>query len=284
MANRTVLIIPCYNEARRLDVPAIGALLDDDRVDLILVDDGSTDATREILDEMARARPRRVGVLPLGRNGGKAEAVRRGLLAALEADAEITGYLDADLATPPAEIHRLLGLLRSSDAQVLVGARVALLGHAIERSPLRHYLGRVFATLASVVLHKRVYDTQCGAKLFRVSNTLSDALQEPFLSRWAFDVELFGRLFLGSETAPPIPEAGVWEEPLHTWCDVKGSKLSARHMGLALADLARIRRDLLARRARCARRAAGASEPVATSGAGARSGNDLEPEPARASR
>lgn len=283
MANRTILIIPCYNEARRLDVPAIDALLDDDRVDLILVDDGSTDTTREILDDMARARPQRVRVLPLANNGGKAEAVRQGLLAALEAGAEITGYLDADLATPPAEIHRLLGLLRASDAQVLVGARVALLGHEIERSAMRHYLGRVFATLASIVLHKRVYDTQCGAKLFRVSDTLADAVREPFLSRWAFDVELFGRLFLGSEIAPPIPEASVWEEPLHTWCDVKGSKLSARQMGLALADLARIRRDLAARRARRAPRAAVASEPATPSG-GVRSGPDLEPEPARASR
>jgi glycosyltransferase involved in cell wall biosynthesis len=283
MANRTVLIIPCYNEARRLDVPAIGALLDDDRVDLILVDDGSTDTTREILDGMARARPGRVRVLPLAANGGKAEAVRRGLLAALEAGAELTGYLDADLATPPAEIHRLLGLLRASDAQVLVGARVALLGHDIERSPLRHYLGRVFATLASIVLHKRIYDTQCGAKLFRASDTLADALREPFLSRWAFDIELFGRLFLGSETAPPIPEASVWEEPLHTWCDVKGSKLSARQMGLALADLARIGRDLAARRARRGSRPTGTWEP-APSGAGARSGRDLEPEPSRVSR
>jgi dolichyl-phosphate beta-glucosyltransferase len=283
MANPTVLIIPCYNEARRLDVPAVGELLRDDRVDLILVDDGSTDTTREILDEMARATPGRIRVLPLAQNGGKAEAVRRGLLAALEAGAEITGYLDADLATPPEEIHRLLGLLRASNAQALVGARVALLGHEIERSPLRHYLGRVFATLASVVLHKRVYDTQCGAKLFRVSDALADAVREPFLSRWAFDVELFGRLFLGSETAPPIPEASVWEEPLHTWRDVKGSKLSARHMGLALADLVRIRRDLAVRRARCALHpaASSGSEP---SSAGARPGRDLEPEPARVSR
>ncbi|HEX3764362.1 MAG TPA: glycosyltransferase [Kofleriaceae bacterium] len=276
MANRTILIIPCYNEARRLDVPAVNSLLDDDSVDLILVNDGSTDTTQDILEGMARARPRRVRVLALEENQGKAEAVRRGLVAALEAGAEIVGYLDADLATPPAEIRRLIGLLRGSDAQVMVGARVALLGHKIERSPLRHYLGRVFATLASVALHKRVYDTQCGAKLFRRSNTLADAVREPFLSRWAFDVELFGRLFLGSESAPPIPDASVWEEPLQTWCDVKGSKLSARQMARALADLGRIWRDLAAQRARRGPRAVVAPEPVAPSDAGARPGHDLE--------
>jgi hypothetical protein len=75
-------------------------------------------------------------------------------------------------------------------------------------------------------------------------------VREPFLSRWAFDVELFGRLFCGSQAAPSIPATSVWEEPLHAWRDVKGSKLSPRQMARALTDLARIARDLAGRRAR----------------------------------
>lgn len=274
MSDRTILIVPCYNEAQRFDVAAIGALLDDDSVELVLVDDGSTDSTREILERMAQARPKRVRVLPLPCNGGKAEAVRRGLLAAIEAGAGVVGYLDADLATPASEMHRLIGLLRGSDAQVLVGARVALLGHEIERSAVRHYLGRVFATLASILLRTRVYDTQCGAKLFRVSDTVADALREPFLSRWAFDVELFGRLLLGSDTAPPIPATAVWEEPLHTWCDVKGSKLGPRQMSRALVDLARIKQDL-SRRARALQQAA--EDRQTSSRRGSPPAHDLEP-------
>lgn len=281
MPNRTTLIIPCYNEARRLDVAAVTTLLDDDSVDLILVDDGSTDATRDILEHMARSRPRRISVLALPKNGGKGEAVRQGLIAALEAHPDVVGYLDADLATPPAEIHRLLRLLRTGDAEVLVGARLGLLGHEIERNLLRHYLGRMFATLVSMLLRLRVYDTQCGAKLFRVSATLADAVRDPFLSRWAFDVELFGRLLLGSDTAPPISASRMWEEPLHAWRDVKGSKLSPRQMIGAVADLARIERDLSRRRAR---RAAAAGERAASGSSDleARSGHDHEL--ARASR
>jgi glycosyltransferase involved in cell wall biosynthesis len=250
MSNRVALIVPCYNEARRLDVDALGALLADAEVELWVVDDGSTDATRDVLERMARDRPGRVHVVALAQNGGKAEAVRRGLGAAIEASAHIVGYLDADLATPADEMLRLIDLLRRSDAQVLMGARVALLGHAIDRRAIRHYLGRVFATLASLSLRLRVYDTQCGAKLFRASAALADAVREPFLSRWAFDVELLGRLLLGSPTAPAIAASSIWEEPLHDWTDVAGSKLSARQMVRSLLDLARIEADFVARRAR----------------------------------
>jgi dolichyl-phosphate beta-glucosyltransferase len=267
---RATLIIPCYNEARRLDTAALASLLDDDTVDLLFVDDGSTDTTRQILDDLARARPQRIRVLALEQNSGKAEAVRRGLVSVIEAARTVVvGYLDADLATPPSEMHRLLGVLRAGHASVLFGARVALLGHHIERSPTRHYLGRLFATLASAALRLPTYDTQCGAKLFRITPALGDAVSERFLSRWAFDVELLGRLLTGSETSPPISIGDVWEEPLLAWRDVKGSKLAPRAMGKALVDLVRIDRDLARRRARTA-----AHRPAPAAAPGAR---DREP-------
>ena len=141
--------------------------------------------------------------------------MRRGLVLACESGAERVGYLDADLAraTPPHEIRRLARVMSTGTAQVVFGARVALLGHEIERSAIRHYLGRVFATLASTTLRLAAYDTQCGAKLFRVTPTLIDAIGTPFLSRWAFDVELIGRMLCGSETTPPIDAADLSEEP-----------------------------------------------------------------------
>ncbi|MGB5350883.1 MAG: glycosyltransferase [Polyangiales bacterium] len=252
MMARTTLIIPCYNEARRLDAAAMLTLLDDDELGLLFVDDGSTDTTREILQQLARSRAGQIGVLALNENRGKAEAVRRGLVLACESGAERVGYLDADLATPPHEIRRLARVMSTGTAQVVFGARVALLGHEIERSAIRHYLGRVFATLASTTLRLAAYDTQCGAKLFRVTPTLIDAIGTPFLSRWAFDVELIGRMLCGSETTPPIDAADLWEEPLRAWRDVKGSKLAPRHMATALFDLARIELDLARRRSRMA--------------------------------
>ncbi len=257
---RTTLVIPCFNEAARLDGIALTAMLDDGRVDLLLVDDGSTDSTRTVLDTLAASRPGRIRVLALSRNAGKAEAVRCGLVAALEQRGpDLVGFLDADLATPPDEMRRLIDVMCTRDAHVLLGARVALLGRMIDRSPVRHYLGRVFATLASLTLRLPAYDTQCGAKLFRATPLLADVLRDPFISRWAFDVELIGRMLIGTARSRPIPRAAIWEEPLRTWRDVKGSKLAPRHMAGALADLLRIERDLAARRIAVEKRNRGGS-------------------------
>jgi len=246
---RTVLVVPCFNEARRLDGPAFSTLLEDPAIDLLFVDDGSSDDTRGVLQALAAQHTERIEVLVLDRNQGKAEAVRQGLLAALQRKPAIVGYTDADLATPPAELRRLVELLRRGEASVLFGARVALLGRDIDRSPTRHYLGRIFATAASFALGADVYDTQCGAKLFRAIPELEQALQDRFGSRWVFDVELLGRLLVGSPSAAPLPPSSFVEEPLRVWKDVKGSKLGPGQMLGAVADLAMVRRDLRRRRA-----------------------------------
>ena len=123
-----------------------------------------------------------------------------------------------------------------------MAARVGLLGRTIERRAARHYLGRVFATFASLALRLRVYDTQCGAKLFRVTPGVVDALSRPFRSSWVFDVELIGRLLRTS--AAPLPETAFEEVPLLEWHDVSGSKLGALEMARAAADLAVVAAEL----------------------------------------
>jgi dolichyl-phosphate beta-glucosyltransferase len=245
------LVVPCYNEEQRLDGAALLAMVDG-RADfrLLLVDDGSGDGTRRVLEGLVAARPGRIEALVLSPNGGKAEAVRQGMRAALAGPAEIVGYFDADLSTPPPEMLRLLDVITERGVAAVLGSRVALLGSDIHRAALRHYLGRVFASLASLMLAARVYDTQCGAKLFRRSPALAAALEAPFLSRWAFDVELLGRLFTGTPDVPGLSPADVVEVPLRTWRDVPGSKLNPTAMAGALKDLARIGLDLKKRRGR----------------------------------
>jgi dolichyl-phosphate beta-glucosyltransferase len=247
----SMLIVPCYNEAERLDDDALLSLVGGEipATRLLLVDDGSRDATGARLAALARRAPGRIDTLALEHNRGKAEAVRQGLLQALARDASVVGYFDADLSTPVAEIRRLLGLLEGrADVAAVIGARISLLGNDIQRSHTRHYLGRVFATLASLILQARVYDTQCGAKLFRRSPALQAALRDPFVSRWSFDVELLGRLLVGDATVSAITEAQILEVPLRQWRDVPGSKLRLTAMAGALKELAEIAGDLARRR------------------------------------
>lgn len=231
---RTV-VVPCFNEERRLSRDGVRELAAGTRV--LLVDDGSSDGTWALLETLA-AEVDGVDALRLERNGGKGEAVRQGLLHALADGADVVGYFDADFATPAAEMLRLLDVLEEDDSHtVVLASRVALLGRQIDRSPSRHYLGRVFATGASLALALPVYDTQCGAKALRRTPALDGALARPLTARWAFDVELLGRLLYGD---PRLDPAGLREVPLRRWSDVGGSTLGPAGMARAAGELGRI--------------------------------------------
>ncbi len=235
-----IVVVPCYNEERRIDEQAFVEIARSRKIRLLFVDDGSTDTTAAVLARLAD-RSAAIDVFTLEANGGKAEAVRRGMLMAVRNGAPVVGYYDADLATPPKELLRLAQTMRAEPQPAgAFGCRVARLGSAIERNALRHYLGRTYATVASMALGVTVYDTQCGAKLFRVNETFAAALSEPFRSSWAFDVELLQRLLRGTATTPPIPVASFVEVPLEAWHDVGGSKMRLWPAATALFDLVRI--------------------------------------------
>ena len=244
----TVIVVPCWNEARRLPVARFQAFLaGEPETGFVFVDDGSTDATRELLLSLEKAAPERVRVIGLDRNGGKAEAVRRGVLEAIRGEARFVGYWDADLATPLDMIPEFRRELeRRSGCEIVMAARVHLLGRRVQRRALRHYLGRAAATLIAILLNLRVYDTQCGAKLFRNGPQLQGLFREPFLSSWLFDVEILARRIAqgrasGGPTAPEV----IYEYPIPEWTDVSGSKLRPGAYLRAALDLLRIRRRYL---------------------------------------
>jgi dolichyl-phosphate beta-glucosyltransferase len=238
-----ILVVPCFNEARRLPVQAFSEFLDHAaNVTFVFVDDGSTDDTPLILERLRQRFPRQVCTLRLSCNVGKAEAVRRGMRVALRRQPAAVGYWDADLATPLDAISRFVEVLHARPKLNLVmGSRVALLGRDIRRSTLRHFTGRVFATAASVVLRLPVYDTQCGAKLFRNSPVLAALLESPFRSRWVFDVEILARIAAVSRTAGSSPAHElIYEFPLDRWQDVGGTRLRPLDFLVAAFDLAAI--------------------------------------------
>lgn len=167
----------------------------------------------------------------------------------MDAGANLVGFLDADLSTPVDEMLRLVATLaQRPEVQVLLASRIRLLGNTVERKLIRHYLGRIFATAASLILALDVYDTQCGAKVLRVTPQLRAALAQPFVSKWIFDIELIGRLLYGSADQAGIGAAAFAEMPLHTWRDVAGSKLHAGHMLAAIGDLVLVHQQLQQKR------------------------------------
>lgn len=230
------LIIPCFNEESRLNQAALDVLLRRPTLRLVLVDDGSSDRTLQVLGAYRAEHPERVEVVALPRNRGKAEAVRQGLLHALAAGADVLGYTDADFATPPSELLRLLERLEQGDLDLVFGARVRVYGSQIRRVGNRHVLGRVFASAASFALGEAVYDTQCGAKWFRRTEPLERAVARPFEPNWAFDVELLARLF-GKHGGPRLSPERCREIPLEVWTDVPESKVKLSGMIKSLVDL-----------------------------------------------
>jgi dolichyl-phosphate beta-glucosyltransferase len=256
-----LLVVPCYNEAERFPVESFAAFLDTHpRFGLMLVNDGSRDDTLAMLSGLAARYPSQASVLDLQPNGGKAEAVRRGLLAAIERGPALVGFWDADLATPLDAVDLFERLLSGRpDIQWVIGARVKLLGRHVERQAVRHYLGRIFATAASITLGIPIYDTQCGAKLFRVTNPLRDSLEQRFGSRWVFDVELIGRFISRlAANGSADPPNRLYEYPQLTRVDVQGSKVKPTDFFRAFTELVgiwfRLKRDrrALAKRPRTA--------------------------------
>lgn len=242
---RASLVVPCFNEAKRLDVAAFRSYLSAGHgIRIIFADDGSRDNTVEVLERLCRGYEDSTHILKGGKNRGKAEAVRMGMLYALnDGEQRIVGFWDADLATPLDAVETLLGVLDARpDINMVFGSRVKLLGRTVNRRPIRHYLGRIFATVVSVALGIAIYDTQCGAKLFRVQSGLHQVLTEPFLSKWVFDIEILARYMALSGSDPARVEEMIYEFPLQKWTDVEGSKVRPKDFFVAFSDVIRIRR------------------------------------------
>ncbi len=233
--NTTALVVPCRNEYARLQPSAfLAALASDPSLTLVFVDDGSTDRTDETLAFLERMSAA-VKAIYLPRHQGKAEAVRAGVNWALaHTSASFVGFWDADLATPLGELPSFTGaLVADSGCLAAIGSRWPHLGARIARSGPRRLSGLAMRALIRAFARLPVYDTQCGAKLFR--RRLAERIfASPFRSRWLFDVELLRRV-----TEDELSHH-VREVPLGSWRDVPGSKMRLGDAIRSLVDLLRI--------------------------------------------
>ena len=217
------IVIPCYNEANRLKTDVFASFMEKHReISFLFVNDGSTDATGEILRTLCENRDN-AAFWELPQNRGKAEAVRLGILRAAENgdSGDYIGFWDADLSTSLEEIPRFLEFA-GSGMLMISGCRLRRLGGEIDRTWIRHVLGRTFATIISNYLDLPVYDTQCGAKLYQ-KDAIREIAMRPFVTRWFFDVEILKRMIDGFGRDTVLNHC--CEVPLTRWREVDGSKL-----------------------------------------------------------
>ncbi len=224
MNKKCCVLIPCYNEEKRLDKEIfIQFAIQHKDVHILFINDGSTDNTQEVLLSIAKE-SNNISVHTHRTNIGKGNAIREGMLYAIKhIPCSYYAYFDADLSTPLSELQLLVVEMENdSSLQMVFGSRILKIGSSIERRLYRHYIGRIVATCISFQLGLSIYDTQCGAKLFK-ADEIEYCFAEKFISTWLFDVEIFNKLQkkYGKQKLTQL----IKEVPLTTWHDVKGSKI-----------------------------------------------------------
>ena len=228
------VIIPCYNEAARIGT-TVRATLDylsdqSPEAELIVVNDGSTDATPAVVREAFAAAKVQTQLLENFPNRGKGAAVRSGLLAATK---PIGLFFDADLSTPLTEIPKLIEPIANGEVDVAFGSRAIdrkLIG--VHQPWRREQAGRVFNLIVRLATGIPFWDTQCGFKAFRL-DVCRPILEQMHTIGFAFDVEL---LFLAHRAGLRLREIPV------RWNHAEGSKVRVVH------DSFRMLREVIALR------------------------------------
>jgi glycosyltransferase involved in cell wall biosynthesis len=219
------LFVPFYNEGKRAGVNEyLDSLSKLNGVKLVLVNDGSTDHTLEILNTFLS---RNIDIVTHLKNLGKGEALRQAMLEFLSNNcAAIIGYLDCDGAFPLETVSKILEVskekLSTGQYQVCIASRVMLSGRKVERLQHRHYISRIVITLLGLKFIFMPYDSQSGFKIFNNSEQFQRVLEKPFRTRWLFDIELLDRL------TKQWKENIIWEEPVQEWSDKPGSHLKIK--------------------------------------------------------
>ena len=221
------VVIPCYNEEERLLSKEFIDYIDENSgYHLCFVNDGSKDKTLEVLNNLQKGREDFITVYDCEKNGGKAEAVRLGMLhMAQKEDLDYIGFLDADLSTDLADFDDLVKTIQTSHFKIVSGSRISRMGANITKESARKIISMTINFIIRKILKMDFKDTQCGAKIFS-KDVIKIAFGEKFVTQWIFDVEIFKRMSIhfGLKRAKEL----LCEQPLKRWIHADGSKLSMK--------------------------------------------------------
>ncbi len=221
------VVIPCYNEEERLlSKEFIDFVNSNLGYHLCFVNDGSTDNTLEVLNNLQKGRETNISVYNCEKNGGKAEAVRQGVLhLAKDAQLDYIGYLDADLSTDFRDFDDLVKTIETSDFKIVSGSRMSRMGADITKESARKIISKTINLIIRTILGMPFNDTQCGAKIMD-KDIVKHMFNDKFISPWIFDVEIFIRMrkHYGKKKAISY----ICEQPLKRWIHADGSKLSMK--------------------------------------------------------
>ncbi len=233
------VVVPCYNEEERLSGADFKNFAHKNLgYHLCFVNDGSTDNTLNVLQELQKGHEDTISVYNCGKNGGKAEAVRQGVLhLAKDPQLDYIGYLDADLSTDFRDFDDLVKTLQNSDFKIVSGSRMNRMGADITKESARKIISKTINLIIRSILGMPFNDTQCGAKIMK-KDIVEPMFDKKFITRWLFDVEIFMRMrkFYGKEKAKGL----ICEQPLKRWIHADGSKLSMKDSAKIVGQLAKI--------------------------------------------
>ncbi|MFL9844632.1 glycosyltransferase [Flavobacterium rhizosphaerae] len=233
------VVIPCYNEEKRLLSDEFRKFVNTNLgYHLCFVNDGSTDNTLKALKELKKGYEGRISVYNCKKNGGKAEAVRQGMLhLAKQKQFDYIGFLDADLSTNFDDFSDLVSTIRKSEYTIVSGSRIQRMGANIAKESARQIISKAINLIIRKTLGMQFRDTQCGAKV--VTREMVEPLfSRKFLTKWLFDVEVYMRMkkIYGSEEA----KKKLCELPLKRWVHADGSKLSFKDSFKILGQIGQI--------------------------------------------
>ena len=233
------VVIPCYNEEERLLSKEFTDYINKNSgYHLCFVNDGSKDQTLKILKELQKGREEFITVYHCKENGGKAEAVRLGMLhMAAKEDLDYLGFLDADLSTDLADFDDLVKTIAHSEFKIVSGSRISRMGANITKESARMIISLTINFIIRKILSMDFKDTQCGAKIFH-KDVINIAFKKKFVTKWIFDVEIFKRVtqYYGLKKTKKI----LCEQPLKRWIHADGSKLSIKDSLKIVCKLAQI--------------------------------------------